>query len=578
MFLKSKSCFLVGLATIISMFVNITYAGGISSVIQQDDDLRTLERQRQDALKESLQESPDQLKSPDSINVLDPVYGEVPCFNINNINISGDDVSKFKWLLHDLGKFKNQCLGLKSIEALKTNLNNLLIQHGYATTRVTLPNQKLDQNELEFQLHIGRVANIRIEDTEKLDWFTLPWATWRNAVPIAEGDILNIKDLDQGLEQLQRLPSQDVGILIEPDELENNSVLIIKRQQGRRVRGYVSVDNSGTSEIGREQAQVAITVDSPLGLNDQLSLSASSNIENATPSKRNQSASIFYSIPFGYHTFTTSYGYSRFGQTIQGTTVKFLSSGYSQNASAKWHTTLMRDASSKFGIYGSVSTRRARSFIEDVELLVQQRRTAAAEIGFTYAKKWQTANLKLETGYSKGMSWFQAEPTYLDSSADNQPTTRPNIFQGYIDLNKAIPYWGNLFDYNAQFNWQTTPKQTLSIDKFSIGSRYSVRGFDGDIILQSESGFSLRNELRIKGFSLADNQLYLAPYVALDIGHLWGPSVKGSPYTSLAGAAIGLRGQTKYFYADIALGTPLYKPDGFDTRKINPMLQLTLNI
>jgi hemolysin activation/secretion protein len=66
--------------------------------------------------------------------------------------------------------------------------------------------------------------------------------------------------------------------------------------------------------------------------------------------------------------------------------------------------------------------------------------------------------------------------------------------------------------------------------------------------------------------------------LALDVGHLWGPSVKGSPYTSLAGIAIGLRAQTKYLYADIALGTPIYKPDNFETHQINPILQLTLNI
>jgi hemolysin activation/secretion protein len=569
---------LIGFVVFAFIFSNLSFSATLNDVVKEQDEIRALEKERQNAIEESLQHSPSQLKQTEKITFQAPTLGETPCFNINNISLIGQDASKFNWLLNDLDAYTNVCLGVKSLASLQTNLNNRLLESGYATSRISLPDQKLTQGSLQLQLQVGRVSDFRLEDSNELDFLTFPWATWRNAVPIAKGDILNIRDLDQGLEQLKRLPSQDIGLLIEPADTENNSTLVIKRQQDRRLRGQVSLDNSGSPSFGREQLQTNITVDSPLGLNDQLSLGASSNVQNATPRHRNQSAYIYYSIPFGYSTFSTSFSYSRFGQNVQGTTVQFLSSGYSQNTEAKWHTTIMRNSDSKLGVYGALSTRRAHSYLEDVELLVQQRRTTAAELGLTYSKKWLNASMSLDTSYSVGLPWFEAESRYLDSGFSDQPTTRPKIWHGNAEFNLPFSFWDGELNYSSRLHWQTTPQQTLSIDQFSIGSRYSVRGFDGDIIFQSESGYSFRNELSITGINTLNDQLYLSPYLALDVGHLWGPSVKDSPFTSLVGTAIGIRAQTKYLYADFALGMPLYKPDGFETHSFNPMLQLTFNL
>jgi len=561
-----------------ALFTSVTFAATLDEVNKQDNALRALEKERQQALTQSLERTPNQLQPSEKTIFRQPVLGEVPCFNVKNITLIGTDADQFHGLTQNLDGFTNACLGIKSLEALQANLNGRLLTAGYVTSRVTLPDQQLSQNTLVLQLHTGRVSDISLQDIQPLDWFTLPWATLRNAVPIAKNDILNIRDLDQGLEQLKRLSSQEISIAIEPAEVEDASNIIIKRQQSRRLHGQLSTDNAGSASLGREQVQLGVTLDAPLGFSDQLSFYASSNTANTAVDHRNQSASVYYSIPFGYHTFSTSFGYSRFGQLVQGTTVQFLSHGLSQNAQAKWHTTVMRDATSKLGVFGAVSTRRARSYIDDVELLTQHRRTSAAELGLTYAKKWQTASLNAELVYSRGLDWFQAESRFADDTASEQPTTRPNIWHGSAELNLPLPMWNNALTYNTRLQWQTTPKLALSIDQFSIGSRYSVRGFDGDIILQGESGYSLRNEISLRGIALLDNKVYLSPYIALDVGHIWGPSVMGSPYTTLAGSALGLRAQNQYLSADFALSTPLYKPEGFTTRTINPMVQISFSI
>ena len=111
------------------------------------------------------------------------------------------------------------------------------------------------------------------------------------------------------------------------------------------------------------------------------------------------------------------------------------------------------------------------------------------------------------------------------------------------------------------------------MDQFAIGNRYSVRGFDGDSVLLAESGTTLRNTFSLPLGSVAG--IDSVAYLGIDIGRVWGASAVLLPGQKLAGAALGMRAQWRQLQLDVALGTPLYKPDGFHTLRWNPYLYLT---
>jgi hemolysin activation/secretion protein len=67
----------------------------------------------------------------------------------------------------------------------------------------------------------------------------------------------------------------------------------------------------------------------------------------------------------------------------------------------------------------------------------------------------------------------------------------------------------------------------------------------------------------------------LQAYVGLDVGHVWGPSALNLIGTKLVGGAIGVRAQQGNFSLDLALTTPLYKPAGFITPRVYPLLRLS---
>lgn len=501
---------------------------------------------------------------------------ESPCFLINQIVIDQRSSWKFSSLTSKTTPFLHRCIGVQGLRKIASVLDAKLIDMGYATTRVSLAKQNLSDGKIVFFLHEGRISDIvmvRAGDTSNAVDTT--WGTWKNAFPIAHGDILNIRDLEQGVEQMKRLPSQTVSTKIEPGLEPDTSIVRIERQNGsfkERLHFSATLDNSGSEALGRGQLSSALLVDNLAGLNDILSLSSNVNAQQPNSHHRSYGVSSSYNIPWGYHSLNLSLNANRFAQYVQGTTARFLSSGSSETAEAKWNYMVWRTASAKAGMYSGVSTRRAESFLDDVELLVQRRRTSTIEAGLTYKQFVGQGSIDVDLSYRMGSSLGKAQEDY-PSASNGGLTIRPRILSVNGNINQAFQFAGKSLQYNASVRGQFTRDTTLSIDQISIGSRGSVRGFDGDSVLLAESGIVMRNELSsaLPSYSGVDS----SAFIALDFGKVSGASAVNLVGTNLAGFALGARGRWQGLLFDLSIGTPLSHPGRFHSRRFNPYLSIT---
>lgn len=114
--------------------------------------------------------------------------------------------------------------------------------------------------------------------------------------------------------------------------------------------------------------------------------------------------------------------------------------------------------------------------------------------------------------------------------------------------------------FGAQLRGQGNGTRLTPQDRFAIGGRFSVRGFDGESALSAERGWLVRNEL---GVPLGGTGAEL--YAALDHGEVAGPTSALLAGQSLTGAAFGLRGALKNIQYDIFAGLPVRKPQLFRT-------------
>lgn len=501
---------------------------------------------------------------------------EARCFVVNEIGLAGPDAVRFSWLADAALPYLRKCVGVQGLSYIAAELDHALRNAGYATTRVVLPPQSLEAGQLQLRVEAGRVAAIRMVDAD--DQLQMPdrrWGTWRNAFPVSAGDILDVRDLEQGVENMKRLPSQAVATRLEPGDDAGTSVVVIERKAGGikdRLRGGVTLDNAGSPSLGRAQLAANVAFDNPAGLNDLISASFNTNAKQPESAHRSQSLGLNYSVPWGYNLLSVSASHSRFAQYVQGTTVRFLSSGSSDSAELKAQRTVWRGASAKLGVYAALSTRRAESYLDDVEIVVQRRRTTNMETGVNLRQLFESASVDVDLAYRRGMPWRSAQDD-LPSAAAGGVTLRPRIWLLNAAFSGDMKIGAQPVQYSTSLRMQQTSDATLSIDQFAIGGRSSVRGFDGDSVLIAESGAVLRSELTTP-VALWDGMATQA-VLAIDVGRVHGPSDVLLAGKSLAGMAIGLRGRLGATQFETLLAVPLRQPQGFTSRPFSVYATVT---
>ncbi|HDR9255484.1 TPA: ShlB/FhaC/HecB family hemolysin secretion/activation protein [Burkholderia vietnamiensis] len=503
---------------------------------------------------------------------------ETPCFRIDRFTLdvppSLPDAAKAQGastlpmdrfaFAHDwLNHYEGQCVGKQGIDVLIKGLSQAILARGYVTTRVLVPEQDLSTGTLKLSLIPGMIRHVRFAD-EKLR------GTWKTAFPTRDGEVLNLRDLEQGLEQMKRVSSQDVSMQIVPGALPGESDVVLDVKRSKPWTVVASIDNSGTRATGKLQGNLSVGIDNPLGLNDMLNVGVSQDLEFGDKRLGSHGWNGFYTIPWGYWAATLSASTNTYYQQIAGVNQTFIASGNSKTVDFKLARVLARSQNDVFGGYFRLSRRFGQSFIEDTEISQQRRNNTIIELGVTDRHYFDGAQFDGSAVYRQGVGGFGAQDDMLAAG----PTYRFKM--AVLDANLSVPFVISKqpFRYVGTFHGQYTGNTLYYLDDMTIGSRYTVRGFDGETMLASSRGFYWRNELQ-----MPIGQTGQAIYAGLDYGRVWGPQPIALVGTQLAGAVIGVKGSigTRFgaYAYDLFAGTPIYKPSGFPTARVTFGFQLT---
>ena len=332
-----------------------------------------------------------------------------------------------------------------------------------------------------------------------------------------------------------------------------------------------SVDNSGADATGKWQGNVSLGIDNPLGLNDIFTVGANQDLSFGNKSLGSHGFNGSYSIPWGYWTATLSGNANTYYQPIAGTGGdEFVASGNSQTAALRLARVISRGQNDVSGVWFQLFKRFGDSFVDDAVIPTQARNNTFIELGLTNRHYFGVTQFDGTLAYRQGVGGFGATPDPYPAG----PTYR--FHMAVLDANLSVPFaiGRQRFAYVGTVHGQFTNDTLFYIDYLSIGSRYTVRGFDGNTMLAAERGFYWRNELQWPMFQTGQTL-----YAGIDYGHVFGPSTAFLSGTRLAGAVIGIRGGVPAKYAgfsyDLFIGTPIYKPGGFRTARFTVGVQAT---
>jgi hemolysin activation/secretion protein len=509
------------------------------SIQQQQSDLLRREQVQRDELERSI-------PLPSVPESTPPSSGSAgPCFNIRNISLDGTTLIKPAAQQKLLSPWLNRCLNMAQLTQLTNDITDWYISRGYITSRAFLTEQDISGGHLHLVVMEGRLQTIRMDGA--------PPRMLKMAFPGLEGSVLNLRDIEQGMEQINRTRSEPVQIEILPGDREGWSVVNLTATPEFPVTGSVSFDNSGQKSTGTGQLSGSVSFNNLLGLADSWFISGgrSSDFSNSHDA-RNVAAG--FSLPYGYTLLDYSYSWSNYLSTIDNHGWPWRSTGDTQTHRLGLSHVLFRNGDIKTALTGGLQHRISRNYLDDVLLQSSSRKLTSFSIGLNHTQKILGGVATLNPVFTRGMAWLDAETDH--GKDDSEPKSQFRKFS--LSASFQRPVADGLWWLSSAYG-QWSPDRLHGAEQLSTGGESSVRGFKEQYISGNNGGY-LRNELNYTLFTLPFIG-QVSALAAVDGG--WLHSDRYDRYASgtLWGSAVGLSASGKWYSSQFTLGIPLQYPD-----------------
>jgi hemolysin activation/secretion protein len=287
-----------------------------------------------------------------------------PVFQIRAISRQDEVLLDERIFRQIVAPFEGKPLGVNRINLLLDRLNRALVAAGYITSRAYVASRNLSDGELVIAIVPGRIESIRYNGRDVSSGeagFGV-----RLALPIRGGDILRLPDIEQAVDQLNRLRRNNVQIQIKPGARPGGSLVELINVQSDSARYQLTGDNQGAPGTGRFRLRTDVETGDMLGLMESLSVGLTSSMEtNAVYGA--------FSLPLGYHTLSFMSSWSEY-QNLIGHTA--LVHGTSNSYALTLHRIVHRDQRTKTAMDLTVSRRQSERQVNNVRLTPQTQTTA----------------------------------------------------------------------------------------------------------------------------------------------------------------------------------------------------------
>ncbi|NML24932.1 ShlB/FhaC/HecB family hemolysin secretion/activation protein [Zoogloea dura] len=490
------------------------------------------------------------------------VEERAPMFRIERIEVEGGELLPSSVLERRLGPFRGLALGAVRIGLLLQGLNKDLIDAGFITSRAYALGQNLAGGVLSLRIVPGRIEAIRYNGHP---FVVEAWADagLRLALPMGVDDILQLRDIEQGLDQLNRVRGRQAQVRILPGEMPGASVLdIVDPPAASAWRPWLGMDNQGSRSTGSRRLRLGLEAGDLAGFNETFNLGYTGSIET-------NALNAGLSLPWGYNTFSMLATWSEYQSLIGNVALLY---GTSTNYAAAWNRLLYRDQDSKIGGDLALSLREARREINNVGLVPQ--RLTVLRAGVNRLSRFDAAagsgQWTVDGGLSRGLEAFGA---MSDVGSSAGPAARSRFSKLDVSASVVLNLPGSWsLRGNGAAQWSGVP--LFSSEQIFVGGVASVRGFAESAQAGDRGGY-WRSELA-RGFAMAafGTPWQVEPFGFWDAGHV--RMLASGRAATLMSTGLGLRLAGRAGSFEAIAGRPVVKPADMPDAAFRLNLALTL--
>lgn len=382
-----------------------------------------------------------------------------------------------------------ECLNEMRLNQLSQQLMQAYLEQGYMHN----PFQFEDDESGWLTLHVfeGKIAALE-SDSKR---FNLG-----QVLPNAIGQPLKVQDLDQALDQANRIVGNQVSVDVLP--AQNGEVkLVFTNEESARVNGSLSMDNYASKTYNRWQTRAAVSVGNPFGWSDTLYISGAHTLKSSKQFSR--SAFVYYSLPYGYWTFNGFVSVSQFKAPLLLQSLKLQQKGRTVQGGVSADYVFHRGTNHISTFSTQFERTDGKNRLDDVILALQSPKLTTVSVGLNHLHLFEKATLSADLRYEIGRN-----------KGENQPQDKLHRWNLDLQFNRHQWIGEQHFRHSHQLTAQYSQDYLPAIKQEDLSGRYRVRGLN-DLNLSAEKSAMLRNNI----FWVKQTEFgMISPYIGFDLG------------------------------------------------------------
>ena len=436
--------------------------------------------------------------------------------------------------------YLNRPLRFSDLEQMRVDITRAYTDQGYISSGAVLPDQKVTNGQLVYQVVEGQLDKIEVSGTGRLKPTYVA-----NRVRAAAGNPFNSIKLQEAFQLLLDDPlieRMDGQLLPQPETGRTKLKLAVVPSSPWLLD--LTADNHGSPSVGQEQLAVAGTYLNPTGIGDRAGLSVS-----LSPGRYNFSGT--YIAPVNAHNTRLAFNFGATNSTVIEEPLNNIDiESDSTNYEVSLIHPLTRSASGGFEVGVDYTVRNNSNTLlgEPFSFSAGEEdgksRVAALRLWQEYTRRRSEQVIALRSSFNFGLDAFGS--TVHD---DELPDSEFISWLGQLRLVRNLQDGAGtiLLKANAQY----ANELLLPLERFSLGGADNVRGYRKNQLVRDNALFFSAEYQYSFYQSPSAGEWKVAPFVDYGQGRNEGADASSETLTS---TGIGLLWSKRKFNADLYIG------------------------
>jgi len=380
---------------------------------------------------------------------------------VKGFALSGNTLIDSNEIQNILSLYVGKSLSFNQIQNATRNIAELYRVRGYSA-RAFLPPQEVQNGVIQIIVLEGTLSAIEI-DAQAVERISATYA--KNIIKNAHsiGKKLQTQKLQKGLLLLSDTPGIISKSTLVPGKKAGESKVKVKLKDANLMNGFLSYSNTGSKSTGQHQAVLAASLNSPLGIGDQINT-------QMMKTKGIKYGKVSYTIPLGYSGLRVGvYGNAMNYDVIDGTDAD--GGSYSLGLTSSYPLIRSRDLNLNFGI--NYDHKSYKNYTSNIKVSDKTNKVLSTVLNGSYFDKYGMSQFSTQLSFGKIDLSGEASDLLADSVTTKTQGSYQKLFltaQRYQNINETL-------FFTLLGTLQLANKNLDSSEKLSLGGAYGVRAY-----------------------------------------------------------------------------------------------------